>query len=206
MSLLRQFPRFSKQIAFATNKLEHLRSRIRLPEKYKGGRLEKIGIYWKSLCEDYGAAVRDIISDSRSRPRKAAVVVSGLGFLGCLMTTNPDEVSYRDAVAECSNAVLQLSDAIRNPESDAHLRHVEQCLNEGTIRTLNLLALTVVWEDDFGRDSDVFAAHCSYLRPQWLRFHQRVLDVGLLGNWVVLALKMRDFDVNSAEWGDTARS
>lgn len=132
--------------------------------------------------------------------------LAGLGFLGCLMTTNPDEVSYRDAVAECSNAVLQLSDAIRNPESDAHLRHVEQCLNEGTIRTLNLLAFTVVWEDDFGRDSDVFAAHCSYLRPQWLRFHQRVLDVGLLGNWVVLALKMRDFDVNSAEWGEAARS
>ncbi|EEC17178.1 hypothetical protein IscW_ISCW012898 [Ixodes scapularis] len=95
-----------------------------------GARETREGIYWKSLCEDYGAAVRDIVSDSRSRPRKAAVVVSGMATF-------------------------------------------EFCLQ---------------WQ------------------AAWLRFHQRVLDVGLLGNWVVLALKMRDFDVNSAEWEETARS
>lgn len=200
MNGLRQFPGFMRYVSAAKGRLEGLRNQLKLPEKYKGGRLEKLSHYWKSLLEDYGAAVNDIVADSRSRPRKAAVILSGLGMLGVMVKTNPDETSFRDAVAESSNRLLLLSDAIRNPASESHVRHLEYCLNKRSLRTVNLLFFTLVWENDFGSGCDAFAAHCSYLRPAWLDFHKRVLDIGILDTWCWLTYKMRDHDVNTDEW------
>ncbi|KAK8773412.1 hypothetical protein V5799_012056 [Amblyomma americanum] len=45
----------------------------------------RLGTYWKSLLEDYSAAVKDIVKDSKSRPGKAALALSGLTPIGANM-------------------------------------------------------------------------------------------------------------------------
>lgn len=85
MNGLRQFPGFMRYVSAAKGRLEGLRNQLKLPEKYKGGRLEKLSHYWKSLLEDYGAAVNDIVADSRSRPRKAAVILTGTEAISYIM-------------------------------------------------------------------------------------------------------------------------
>lgn len=204
MSAFRSFARISANVTLK-QRLVNLWSRIKLPEKYKGGRLEKIGLYWKTLCEDYRIATRDIIEDAKNKPKKAAAVLCGLGLLGYAVKTNPDEQSFINEVASSANALLLLSDAIRNPLSDTHVHYLERCISKKVLRTVNLLVLTVIWEADYGPECDTFAARCSYLKPQYLTFHERVVDIGIAGVWLNLAYKMWDYDVNEREWAEPSR-
>ncbi|XP_064476367.1 mitochondrial import inner membrane translocase subunit Tim29-like [Ornithodoros turicata] len=187
MSVVRHFSRISNSVG-------------RIAEKYKGGRLEKFSLYWKSLGEDYNAAVKDIIDDAKKRPMKAAFLMSGLALLGYAVKSNPNEHSFMNQVATASNDLLLLSDNNRNPKSDTHIRHLEWCINKKLLRTSNLIVATVIWEADYDSECDTFAAHCSYLQPRYLTFHERVLDIGIMGFWLNLMSKMRDFDVNQSEW------
>ena len=46
-------------------------SRFGLPEKWKGGRIEKYVNYWKGVARDYKESTKDIIVGSRNKPFKA---------------------------------------------------------------------------------------------------------------------------------------
>ncbi|XP_050023154.2 mitochondrial import inner membrane translocase subunit Tim29-like isoform X2 [Dermacentor andersoni] len=152
----------------------------------------RLGTYWKSLLQDYGAAVKDIVKDSRSRP--------GSGALCVLVATKPDPDSFLDALGSSANDLLLLSDRTRNPESEAHVRHLEACCCHGALRSWDLLLATVVWESDHGEGCDLYAARCTYLQPQPLFERHRLVDVGLLGTWLNLRRKMQDCDINHSQW------
>ncbi|XP_077500797.1 mitochondrial import inner membrane translocase subunit Tim29 isoform X2 [Amblyomma americanum] len=158
------------------------------------------GTYWKSLLEDYSAAVKDIVKDSKSRPGKAALALSGTGAVCVLVATNPGAGSFADALSHSANELLLLSDATRNPESEAHVRRLEACRCNGALRSWDLLLATVVWEADHADSCDLYAARCNFLQPRPLLEPQRLLDIGLLGTWLNLARMMRDCDVNHSEW------
>ncbi|XP_065297157.1 mitochondrial import inner membrane translocase subunit Tim29 isoform X1 [Dermacentor albipictus] len=160
----------------------------------------RLGTYWKSLLQDYGAAVKDIVKDSRSRPGKAALMLAGSGALCVLVATKPDPDSFLDALGSSANDLLLLSDRTRNPESEAHVRHLEACCCHGALRSWDLLLATVVWESDHGEGCDLYAARCTYLQPRPLFERHRLVDVGLLGTWLNLRRKMQDCDVNHTQW------
>lgn len=53
-----------------------------LPEKWKGGRIERWANFWKNLAIDYKEAGMDIVQGAKDKPLKAAVYTSlGLSAL-----------------------------------------------------------------------------------------------------------------------------
>lgn len=46
----------------------------------------------------------------------------------------------------------------------------------------------------------MFKSRCDYLKPRYLTFHERIMDIGFLGQWWVIDKKMEEFDINPNEW------
>lgn len=150
--------------------------------------------------QDYGAALKDIVKDSRSRPGKAALMLAGSGAVCVLVATNPGPDSFLNALCSSSNDLLLLSDGTRNPESEAYVRHLETCRCHGALRSWDLLLATVVWESDHAEDCDLYAARCTYLKSSPLTQRHRLIDIGLIGMWLNLRRKMKDCDINYMQW------
>lgn len=189
MSLLQRFPRYARGVRHNSDALVK-----QLAQKTR--RLDKLATYWKSLGEDYKCALKDVVEDAKKRPVKASMLMSCVAGLCYAVKTNPSEYSFVNQVTDASNELLLLSATTRNTKSELHVRRLEWCLNKKLVRTINLVVATVVWEADYGSECDMFAAHCTYLQPRYSCFHNRVLDVGLMGCWLILTSKMKDFDVN----------
>ena len=62
-------------------------SRFGLPDKLKGGRIEKYVNYWKGVARDYRESTNDIIVGSRNKPLKAIAYSSTLLTLYYLQKT-----------------------------------------------------------------------------------------------------------------------
>lgn len=121
---------------------------------------------------------------------------------GCFYSSrhNPDETMFREQLIQSSIKLIQVGEPIRNPVSVQHIKWLEQCYNEGLIRRINLGILSLIWLDNYDRDCFLYKAVCSYLKPRYITFHERIVDVGFLERWWLLERKMKDYDVNEAEF------
>lgn len=96
--------------------------------------------------------------------------------------------------------LILVGEPIRNPVSVQHIKWLEQCYNEGLIRRLNLGILSLIWVDNYDKDCSFYKAVCPYLKPRFVTFHERIVDVGFLGKWWLLERKMKNYDINEAEF------
>ncbi|PSN56227.1 hypothetical protein C0J52_00393 [Blattella germanica] len=170
------------------------------PEKYKGTILEKWAKYWKNVYIDYKEVAVEIAETSRERPIRTAFILTGLGFFGYCIRTNPDEKIFRDKLLLYMNELGTVGEIIRNPSAVQHLEFLERCYNHGVIRTLNLTVLSLVWLNDFDKASGLYPSQCDYLSPKYFTFHRRVVDIGFLGEWWLLNRFMKDYDINPSEF------
>ena len=112
---------------------------------------------------------------------------------------NPDEACFRqDVLNSCSDIILT-GEPIRNPKSTAHIQLLNDCYTEGIIRRLNLGVISFIWLDNYKEGLALYKAVCPYLKPRYLTFYERIIDVGFLDTWWILKDKMRDYDVNEEE-------
>ncbi|XP_022239620.1 mitochondrial import inner membrane translocase subunit Tim29-like isoform X2 [Limulus polyphemus] len=144
----------------------YIEEKMRLPEKLKGGRVEK----W------------------------------ALGILVYAIQTNPDEQSFRNSLILCRNELSLVSDSIRNPKSDSHMQYLLNCYNQGLLHRASCGPFSVIWVDNYHPDCSLYDARCSYLKPRYLTFYERIVDVGIFGKWWNLRKMMIDYDVNPEEW------
>jgi len=93
-----------------------------------------------------------------------------------------------------------IGESVRNPRAVSHLRFLEMCYNMGVIRTLSLGVINFIWISDHDKSSGLYQAHCDYLEPKFSNFHERIVDIGFLGEWWILQRTMKDFDVNPSEF------
>jgi len=176
-----------------------------VPERLKGTVFEKLANFWKNLLRDYAEVVKETSKDIKERPKKALVYAWGLWTWLYCVKTNPDDRVFRDQLLSASTEIASLPNSIRNKESSSHLVFLESCYNAGTLRRLNLGVCSFMWMSDYGRTVGLYAAQCEYLEPKYLSFHERIIDVGLLGQWWMIRRKMKDFDVNPDEWNGEAK-
>lgn len=108
--------------------------------------------------------------------------------------------SYRDQLLNNESKLTQVAQHLRNSESENYVTWVEQCYNEGIIRQLNLGIISFIWLDNYDENSAVYKAKCSYLKPQYLTFYKRIIDIGFMDKWWLLEDKMHDYDVNIAQF------
>ncbi|KAL6439763.1 hypothetical protein ACFW04_004063 [Cataglyphis niger] len=169
-----------------------------IPERVKGTFLERLAKYWHSLYIDYKDVAIDVIKDCRERPVRATIYTTR----GCFYSSrlNPDETLFREQLIESSMKLILVGESIRNPVSVRHIKWLEQCYNEGLIRRLNLGILSLIWIDNYDKDCSFYKAVCPYLKPRFVTFHERIVDVGFLGKWWILERKMNNYDINEAEF------
>nr|XP_053656321.1 mitochondrial import inner membrane translocase subunit Tim29-like [Cherax quadricarinatus] len=109
-------------------------------------------------------------------------------------------MDFQDTLQKYMNESALLSAKIRNKEVNAHFNYMVDCYNHGLVRRLSLGFCSFLWVDNYSKACGVFKSQCEYLKPRYLTFHERIMDVGFLGNWWIIYKKMEDFDINSEEW------
>lgn len=87
----------------------------------------------------------------------------------------------------------------RNPNSMKHVLFLEESLNEKKVRIMNLGIVSLIWLDNYSQNLCQYMAKCEYLKPQWVNFHERIVDVGFMNKWWLLEDKMKNYDVNDHE-------
>lgn len=177
--------------------------KIKLPERWKGGRIEKWGNYWMGVMQDYKEVGVDVVQTSRKKPLKAAFYYSLIGGYIYAFNNNPNELEFQDSLQKYMNESAMLSEKIRNAEVNDHFHYLADCYNHGLVRRLSIGIFSLLWVDNYAKVCGVFKSRCEYLQPRYLTFHERVMDVGFLGTWWVIKKKMEEFDINPLEWAES---
>lgn len=173
-----------------------------LPERFKGTIVEKWAKYWDGLIHDYAEVFRDTVKQSKEKPYRTALyfsIASGLYYAG---KNNPTEMDFRDQVVEYQNLFGLVGKPVRNPNSEVYLKTLENWYNAGVIRRFSLGFFSIMWLDNYDKDVGLYKAQCEYLKPSYLTFHERIIDVGFLNRFWNLERKMEDYDMNPNEWID----
>ncbi|XP_077981689.1 mitochondrial import inner membrane translocase subunit Tim29-like [Glandiceps talaboti] len=174
----------------------------RLKNSFVGRQARKAADYLKVLGNDYKAVAKDTVSDIRDRPIKASIYLSIIGAFSYATYTNPDYDSFDAKIIHASNDLLELGHIVRNPESDQYIQNVLHWRNEGRLRRWGLVVCSIIWVDNYDKDCALYNAQCTYLKPRWIDFQERIVDVGCFGRWYTTDKKMIDFDVNPNEYKD----
>ncbi|XP_022071086.2 mitochondrial import inner membrane translocase subunit Tim29 [Acanthochromis polyacanthus] len=160
----------------------------------------KAGVWCRSLVSDYKEAGREMVVGAWERPLKASVYGTLLGGAYACFYTKPDRTSFEADLLERSNQLGLLSPWIRSGTSDGHVQNLVKLRNEGRLRHASLGLLSLMYRSDYDPDVTLYEAQCSNLSVPWRELPQRVLDVGFAGRWWILDSKMKDYDVNEAEF------
>ncbi|XP_069126354.1 mitochondrial import inner membrane translocase subunit Tim29-like [Argopecten irradians] len=187
----------------ATSKVK-LISRIKpsLPEKWKGGKIEKIANYFQTILRDYHMVYTDTVQYMREHRLKSSLWLSLLGTTGALIATNPSppKDNYESQLVEYHNDIGVVGDAIKNPDSLNYLRQMFGAHKDCKLKFNNLYLVSLVRLDVASTEVDLFASKCKHNKPHWKEFHKSIKDVCAFGHWINLEKAMIDYDVNPSEW------
>lgn len=174
---------------------DRIAARFTLPDKYKGGTVEKWALYWRQLARDYGEVFVSIVRFGRTHPVRSALYgAAGAGVYQCV-ERNPTEVDYVRELRQRTGDVVQVAESCQRRETREYLRTIEQRLNRGELRHQSLGVASLLWHDDYDAGLALFKATCGYTRPPWRTWHERIVDVGFCGRWWMLREKLKDYDV-----------
>jgi len=188
-------------------KSESLRSRFQLPERLKGGRIERYTNYWKGVATDYKEAIKELNQSCREKPIKTVTV--GTTFLSAWYANrhNPDEKSFSELLVRVNNDLTMVSELCRNNTSAQHQFEVVRAQNAGILRHWNLGLCSIIWRDNYSADYSHVKSRCKYLTVGYtdilFKEPERIVDIGFLGNWWFTKKAMEEYDVNVDEWDES---
>lgn len=166
------------------------------PEKYKGTIYEKWATYWRQLGVDYKDVFVNVAQQMKEKPILASIYcTTGVALTYCVKN-NPSEEDFRIQLLNYNAEVVLVNDACLNDNATDYIKFIEKSYNQGILRHLSLGFISFLWLDDYSSDASLYKATCKYTGPQYLNFHERVIDVGFLNKWWNLSKKMTDYDVN----------
>lgn len=183
-----------------TTRIDSAKTRIsdkfKFPEKYKGTFLEKWANYWKQLATDYKDVVLDTVKSIRNKPIRASLYGTTLCSLYLMAKNNPDKEEFMLELRNYNKHLMLVHESCHNPISAKHIKIIENGINENTFHWINLGIFTLLWCDNYSPDLGLYKATCNYLQPEYLTFHERILDIGWMNTWWTLKRKMIDYDVD----------
>ncbi|XP_069783348.1 mitochondrial import inner membrane translocase subunit Tim29 [Narcine bancroftii] len=184
-------------MAVAWRRLSGAPGRAGLWTRIRGG---KVGLWTKSLVNDYREACKELVVGTRDNPGKAAVYCMLLAGASACTYSNPSDKSFQVALLESANQLLVLSPWVRNGQADQHVQKLLTIKTQGRLRHQSLFLFSFMYADPHDPVTSIYDAQCEYLKPRWSDFPGRVLDFGFLGKWWMLGSKMKDWDVNDVEF------
>ncbi|XP_042784380.1 mitochondrial import inner membrane translocase subunit Tim29 [Panthera onca] len=170
------------------------------PAAAKPGVWARLGSWARVLLRDYAEACGDAAAAARARPGRAAAYVGLLGGAAACCALVPGEAAFEEALLDASGTLLLLAPATRNRVSEGHVQRLLWLRGRGRLRHVSLGLCSLVYEAPVDAQASLYQARCRYLQPRWADFPDRILDVGFVGRWWVLAARMRDCDVNDDEF------
>lgn len=171
-------------------------SKLVFPEKYKDTIYEKWAKYWQQLGIDYKDVFVNVAQQMKEKPILASVYCTTGGVLYYCVKKNPSEEDFIIQLRNYNADVVQVHDSCLKDSSTEYIKFIEKSYNEGIVRHLSLGFISFLWLDNFDRDASLYKATCKYTDPQYLNFHDRVIDIGFMNKWWNLSKKMTDYDVN----------
>lgn len=186
--------------------IPNVRAKIKLPEKFKGTIIERGVKYFEGLLHDYKEVLKFIVQETHEKPLKTSPYYGSIAFFIYSLYNNPTELEYRDRVIHYQNLFGMVGKPVRNPGADVYLKTVENWHNFGLMRRLSLGVFSIMWIDNYDPALGLYKAQCNYIKPKYLTFHERIIDIGFLNRFWILEQKMKDYDVNPNEWMDFSRT
>ncbi|XP_050407256.1 mitochondrial import inner membrane translocase subunit Tim29 [Patella vulgata] len=174
--------------------------KVKIPDKLKGGRMEKIGNYFHNIYTDYKMVFIELGEDMKAKPLKSSIYCSILAASAVLFKTNPSENSFRTLMVESANDLALVGDPIRNTSSDNYMQNLINNHKDGRVHYVSLGLFSLIYLTDYRNSLGLYAAKCKYVKPRWSQFHKSILDVGVFGRWIYTEEAMKDYDVNPEEW------
>lgn len=169
----------------------------RLPDRLKGGVIESAVKYLRNVAHDYKSVYLETRQDMRDRPLRATVIGSALLGLAYLAHHNPTEEEFIGQLVTANNQLARVPPPLRNPVAYGHVYEVAKLQDERLLRHQSLGFLSVIYREDNSPETANFAAQCKYLRPSFRSYlTERIVDVGVLGQYRMLKHRMTDYDVS----------
>uniref|UniRef100_A0A6G1S779 Uncharacterized protein C19orf52 n=1 Tax=Aceria tosichella TaxID=561515 RepID=A0A6G1S779_9ACAR len=163
----------------------------------------KIHLYFKNLSIDYLEVFKEVRQNARKRPLKASFYGASTLFVLNLFRANEGLRSYTSEVISACNRLGSVTENSRNPLSNEFIQQIGELNCHGVLRQIDLGFSTLIYKADANPDLALFRYHCSHLQPSFIEIlTDRVVDLGLLGHWINLELKMKDYDINEEEYKD----
>ena len=123
-----------------------------LPDKLKGGRLERYLNFWQNLARDYKEATLDIGKWAQQKPLKASMLGVVAGFALFANNTNPNDRAFNDFMVRVNQDVLMVPASCRNSASADWLTQVSRLAVAGQLRAWNFGLLTIMWRADYSQE------------------------------------------------------
>ncbi|XP_008831768.1 mitochondrial import inner membrane translocase subunit Tim29 [Nannospalax galili] len=166
----------------------------------KPGLWARLGTWARALLQDYAEACGDAAAAARARPGRASVYLGLLGGAAACCALAPSEAAFEEALLDASGSLLLLAPATRNRQSEAFVQRLLWLRGRSRLRHVNLGLCSLLYEAPFDAQASLYQARCRYLQPRWIDFPGRILDVGFVGRWWILAKRMHDCDINDDEF------
>lgn len=155
----------------------------------------------KNIYLDYYEVFKDVQKSVKAKPVRASLYGTSILLVLNLFRTNQDLRSYNGEIISACNRVGAVIEKSRNPVSNEFVQKVGELNCQGLLRQVDLGFSTLVYRDECRPELALFRYNCSYLKPSILEYlKERIVDFSLLGRWLILEQKMRDYDINDTEY------
>jgi len=157
--------------------------------------------FLRQLFLDYYDVFKDVQKSAKSRPFKATLYGVSVVFVLNLFRTNEGLRSYNADVVSACNRIGAVTENLRNPFSNSYVQTLGELNGHRQLRQIDLGFSTIIYKTESNPEVALFRYNCKYLNPTILEFFtEKIVDLGVLGHWLVLESKMRDYDVNEEEY------
>lgn len=169
--------------------------------------LNRLNLFFRNIYLDYYEVFKEVQRGAQAKPLKALSYGASTLFVLNLFRTNEGLRSYSSEVVSACNRVASVSENSRNPESFAFVQNIGEWNCHGLLRQIDLGFSTIIYRADSNPEVALFRYQCSYLKPSLKEFLQeRLVDLGFLGHWLLLEIKMQNYDINEEEYASSASS
>lgn len=163
----------------------------------------RLKLFFKNIYLDYYETFNSARLGAKARPIRASFYGMSTLFVLNMFRTNEDLRSYHCEVISACNRVGSLTENLRNPKSYEFVKDIGELHCHGLLRQVDLGFSTIIYKSDCSPENALYRYNCKHLNPTIKEFFQeRLVDLGVLGHWLKLELKMKDYDINEEEYKD----
>jgi len=150
----------------------------------------------RNIILDYVEVSRDLFKDIKKSPFKYMILFS-LGGAGVLLCARrPTLTDYQSEIIDYSNEMGLCAQATRNSICKAHVDRMSTLLTDGYLQCVGLGLFSLILLRPSSSRCYNYHQVCSHVQPRLWTLPDRVVDVGVMGQWLMLKKTMQDFDVN----------